>query len=277
MEQSAPHYLRIKELMESIECFNLIVAHLNSAESTRGRSIDDARVYDTFFDLACGHGLVGVLLAYAFPTRTVRSFDHAKRAAFFAFCRAFEDMRKTMLKEPWNIDMIDWDTEENFVAINRLEETNDASSAPDNVRDKEEPALSNIVFTLGDIDDARALVSASSFVIALHGCNEANRVAVEMAKSKDAVWAVMPCCIKASIYLPATVVSKLDDDSKYAFMCGVMCQTYDAQMVRAIDTRITTRAIVLCGGIEGFKKHCFVIGNNTKIQRERAKVEPTPH
>ena len=74
-----------------------------------------------------------------------------------------------------------------FVASNRLEETNDASTAPKDVRDDEEPALSNIVFTLGDIDDARALVNASGFVDALHGCNEANKVAVEMAKSQDAV------------------------------------------------------------------------------------------
>jgi len=278
MEKSAPHYLRIKELMESIECFNLILGHLNSAESTAGRSTDDVRVYDTFFDLACGHGLVGVLLAYAFPTRTVRSFDHAKRAAFFAFCHAFAQMRETMSRKPWTVGAIDWDTEEMFVASNRLEETNDASTAPEGVRDDEEPALSNIIFTLGDIDDARVLVNASSFVFAAHGCNEANKVAVEMAKSKQAVWAVMPCCIKASIYLPESVVSKLDDDAKYAFMCGVMCQKYDAQLIRAIDTRITTRAIVLCGGIKGFRKHCFVIGNNTKIQRERErKVEAPPH
>ncbi|ABO98254.1 predicted protein [Ostreococcus lucimarinus CCE9901] len=276
MEQSAPHYLRIKELIESIECFNVILGHLNSAESTAGRSMDDVRVYDTFFDLACGHGLVGVLLAYAFPTRTVRSFDHTKRAAFFAFCHAFEQMRKTMTRKPWTVGAIDWDTEEMFVASNRLEETNDASTAPKDVRDDEEPALSNIVFTLGDIDDARALVNASSFVVALHGCNEANKVAVEMAKSQDAVWAVMPCCIKASIYLPECIVSKLDDDSKYGFMCGVMCQKYDAQLIRAIDTRITTRAIVLCGGIKGFKKHCFVIGNNTKIQRERERKMEAP-
>ena len=58
---SAPQYTRVKEIIESIEAFKLIVAFLATAENHRE--------INGFFDLACGHGLVGVLLAYAYPGR----------------------------------------------------------------------------------------------------------------------------------------------------------------------------------------------------------------
>ena len=95
-----------------------------------------------------------------------------------------------------------------------------------------------------------------------------------MAIHAKAVWCVMPCCIKANLYLAETVISKLSDDTRFAYLCGVMSHKYDAQMVRSIDSRITTRPIVLCGGIDGYRKHCFVFGNNTKIQREREVKKP---
>lgn len=267
MEKSHPHFLRIKELVESIEAFNVIVAFLNSAESMGPKS-----VYDTFFDLACGHGLVGVMLAYAFPHRKVCSFDHARRSSFFAFAEAFAEMQN--VRESWDSSRdIDWDCEEKFEAFNRLV----AELPHENEHVAEEgveAALPNLNFFLGDIEAAKALVTDKSFVIALHGCNEANKTSVEMAIHAKAVWCVMPCCIKANLYLAETVISKLSDDTRFAYLCGVMSHKYDAQMVRSIDSRITTRPIVLCGGIDGYRKHCFVFGNNTKIQREREVKKP---
>jgi len=270
MEKTAPHFLRLKELIESIESFNLVLAHLNSAESTSDAA-KTSKLYDKFFDLACGHGLVGIMLAYAFPNRTVYAFDHAHRPAFYAYCRAFAKIRDA--GTPWSEDTIDWDSEETFVAANRLEAGQVASEIPSSDEPLETPALSNIIFTLGDIEKARPLVNDASVVIALHGCNEANKVSVEMARDANAIWCAMPCCIKASLYLPETVLSKLDDSARYNFLCGVMCHEYGAQLARAIDSRITNRPTMLCGGIIGYKKHCFVIGNNSKIERERAKNE----
>ncbi len=273
MEKTAPHFLRLKELIESIESFNLVIAHLNSAESTSEAAT--SKVYDKFFDLACGHGLVGIMIAYALPKRTVYAFDHTHRPAFYAYCRAFAKIRDA--DAPWSEGTIDWDAEEAFVATNRLEAEQDVSEIPASDEPVESPALSNIVFTLGDIEKARPLVNNASVVIALHGCNEANKVAVEMARDANAIWCAMPCCIKASLYLPETVLSRLDDSARYNFLCGVMCHEYGAQLVRAIDSRITNRPTMLCGGIVGYRKHCFVIGNNSKIQRERAKSETREH
>jgi hypothetical protein len=44
---------------------------------------------NAFFDLACGHGFVGVLLAYAYPERKVMACDRFRRPAFDIFVRAF--------------------------------------------------------------------------------------------------------------------------------------------------------------------------------------------
>ena len=43
MEKTAPHFLRLKELIESIESFNLVIAHLNSANRLRGSNLKSLR------------------------------------------------------------------------------------------------------------------------------------------------------------------------------------------------------------------------------------------
>jgi hypothetical protein len=45
-------------------------------------------------------------------------------------------------------------------------------------------------------------MDASSCVLALHGCNEANKESMDMAITAGALWCVMPCCILADLYLP---------------------------------------------------------------------------
>ena len=59
-----PKSLRVKELFETIESFRLIekqIAGVNAAAKKSG-----SKRIDTIYDLACGHGLLGVLLAYRF-------------------------------------------------------------------------------------------------------------------------------------------------------------------------------------------------------------------
>jgi hypothetical protein len=80
----APRWTRVKELVESVEAFRHALAFLAEAEGDRG-----GRVINTCFDMACGHGLVGVLFAYAFPEKTARACDWARRPAFDAYARVF--------------------------------------------------------------------------------------------------------------------------------------------------------------------------------------------
>ena len=78
-------HLRVKEVFESFEAFKIIssfvIATRKSATSQPLKSI---------VELACGHGLVGVLLAYRFPDLEVHLFDIHKRPTYEAFIRAFE-------------------------------------------------------------------------------------------------------------------------------------------------------------------------------------------
>ena len=89
------------------------------------------------------------MIAYALPKRTVYAFDHTHRPAFYAYCRAFAKIQTP--DAPWSEGTIDWDAEEAFVATNRLEAEQDVSEIPASDEPVESPALSNIVFTLGDI------------------------------------------------------------------------------------------------------------------------------
>ena len=67
-----------------MEAFKRALAFLAEAESHRG-----GLVIKTCFDMACGHGLVGVLFARTPSRKTARACDWARRPAFDAYARVF--------------------------------------------------------------------------------------------------------------------------------------------------------------------------------------------
>jgi len=91
-----------------------------------------------------------------------------------------------------------------------------------------------------------AALDRRALVLAIHGCNEVNRQAIEMARRADAAWLVLPCCLQVSEYVDARV--KLPDQVRYALLCGAMAEQFEAQLVESIDCRISKRAIVISGG-----------------------------
>lgn len=173
------------------------------------------RGVESIVELACGHGLVGVLLAYRFPYLQVHLYDLFKRPTYDAFIRAFEEVG---LKRPG-----------------------------------EDKVLPNIVFHEEDLLHSKEYIP-SSIVVCLHGCGDANKNAIEMAIDHGAAgWAVMPCCIlKDGSYLGEQSHVKLSDNvSRHPFMCGALASRYGAQLVDSIDNRITDRHIVIAGGVGG--------------------------
>mmetsp|Transcript_22758 Transcript_22758/g.51321 ORF Transcript_22758/g.51321 Transcript_22758/m.51321 type:complete len:411 (+) Transcript_22758:265-1497(+) len=203
---TGPQYLRVKELFESVEAYRVVASHLLSAQQ-QGKQVD------AIWDMASGHGLVGVLLAYRFPRKKVVCVDLERRPAFDAYVQA-------------------WRAEGHA-----LEEAGEAES------------LSNLEFRLGDLNEAMHKVTSSSCVIAVHACNEANRDTVEGARSRGAIWAVMPCCIRQKLYLPDASL-ELDDQTRYTLLAGAFANQYGAQILRTIDRRITARHVVICGGLD---------------------------
>ena len=275
----APRWTRVKELVESVEAFRNFLAFLAEAE-TKGE-----RTVETCFDMACGHGLVGVLIAYAFPEKIVNACDWTRRPAFEAYARVFGALASCEARG-LRFDYQTWACERR----DRLEKSkNNASGVPEDVEDVQArlvsslqsdgdvtvkkterkkgdaeiaagllraldetlpgETLGNVRFTEGDLNAFEPLVHSSSFVLALHGCNESTRDALALAKRKKALWCVMPCCVVKDLYAPECVLSNLDDAARYAFLCGVLSAKYGASLVRAVDKRITNRPVMLFGGL----------------------------
>ena len=90
-------------------------------------------------------------------------------------------------------------------------------------------------------------VGPRSLVLCVHGCNEVNVEAVEMARECGASWMVVPCCLKTELYVQLESM-RLTDAMQYAFLCGSMAKAYGAERVATLDARVTPRSIVLSGG-----------------------------
>ena len=185
-----PKYLRVKELFETIEAYKRI-----------GQAIYEqwkAGRVEVIYDFACGHGLLGVLLAYRFPKLRVVCVDLERRPAFD---HSLEVARERGV------------------------------------------ALENVAYVEGDFADQA--LPPKSFVICIHACNEATKIALEMATAAGACYAAMPCCIRDGIYLRR--VKHVDDATHYAASVGVIAGRFGADKITAIDARITNRNLIVLG------------------------------
>jgi hypothetical protein len=310
VELAAPRYTRVKELFETVEAFKLVHAFLAAMERrTTEDSAGDEKKIGTVFDLACGHGLLGVALAYAFPNKRVVACDRVRREALDVYLRAFGafadaeasgrafpevpglDDRDAFARNPPRPPDPDENPETTNAAANtpsaavrfdRVARSTASSRAetasgpagssaslaaldaalglnPPSPSSSSEGAgpishLANFEFALGEVSSLARRVRADALVLATHGCNEANRDAMDAADEAGAAWCVMPCCVLKDLYLPGCVVSRLSDEARYAFLCGAMAARYDARMVRSVDRRITNRPFMLFGGGEGGEK-----------------------
>jgi hypothetical protein len=216
-----PQYLRVKELFESLESFRIVssiivmaqeAAKSAGSESKGSSSSSSKENIETIYDLACGHGLVGILLAYRFPTKKVVCVDLEERESFHAFKAAFNELGESYM-----------------------------GAIP----------LSNLEYRGANLLTVESELTESSFLVALHACNEANKDVVDMARGADAAWAVMPCCIRSKLYLGGAPVLDLDSESRYKVLCGAFAEANDAQMIRSISRNITARPILIAGGFPG--------------------------
>lgn len=205
---ACPDGLRVKELLETFEAYYDVAAFAHDAG--KGKPID------TIFDLACGHGMLGVLLAYRFPQRQVVCVDLVKRPIFEALVGAFQ-------------------------------EHGEAGAG-------EARALSNLRFEEADLCELR--VPPRAMLVAVHACNDLNKTVLEAARDAGAPWAVMPCCVRAGTYLPCRAGGPLlqENDAQHLLNCGVVAGVYAAERLKAIDRRITNRNVLICGGA-GFEDY----------------------
>ena len=226
MAAKSPQHFRVKELFESFEAFKLLENFIVAAKKYRN--------IDRIFDVACGHGLVGMLLAYRFPAMQIVGVDVAIRPALKAWEQSFRVHGQKL--DEWQTPL------ENFEFVNGavedLERIAKESSVAYPERNKKNIGMTGL--------DAHCLA------VAVHGCNEVNRVAIETAIGAESLWATLPCCVPEQLYTPSTIIrlsDDLNDNARHVFMCGVMAERYNAQFVAQIDRTITNRAIMIAGGV----------------------------
>jgi len=215
----SPQYLRVKEIFETCEAFKLIGDMI-------AKDIDDI---DSIYDLACGHGLLGILLAYRFPRKRVICVDLVERQSHHVFRSAFVEVGESC-----------------------------GSKRP----------LSNLKeYRVADLVSVEAEVTRSSFLIALHACNEANKNVADMARGVGAGWAVMPCCIRSGLYLNGGAVLDHSSEDRYKLLCGAFAEANDAKVVRKISRRITARPILISGWSKASEKPSGKEGENDTLPR----------
>ena len=210
LEHSAEH-LRVKEVFETIEIWKKVVSHLQRCNKVRKeRNLPQiGRVYD----VASGHGLLAVLLAYRFPHTEVFALDIERRAGFELYVEA----------------------------VNRF-----GTPVGSNTE-----CLANLSFVVGRFEDlCEASSDAGLAYVCVHGCNELNFAVLQRAAEQLAAWLVVPCCIKdglTDVSVRCAAADEQGDDSRHAIMCGIMAAQNKANAILSIDRRITNRHLVIEG------------------------------
>ena len=171
---------RVKELFESIESFKFVSNFIITAQRTLKESGCPPLV--KICELACGHGLVGILLAYRFPHMQVSLYDIQRRPLFDSYLESWGKFGHTL--DP-----------------------------------NEKDPLCNLKFYEKDIKCAEGEGSINDcVVVCLHGCNEVNEIAVDMTlRGTNSVWCAMPCCIAKDLY-STTTINVEEDNMRYVFL-----------------------------------------------------------
>jgi len=221
--ETHPKELRTKELCETLEAVTLIGARINAhLASTNNKSTPGAKRKKesimTIYDLACGHGLAGVLLAYRFPKVRVRCIDRERRPCWNTYIEAFEGFGT---KSPGN-----------------------------------DTVMANLNFEEGDIMKSETLqqVLPGDYLICLHGCNELSPHVISAAIERRAGYAVMPCCLREKMLGLSTHSSNcnwgiMDDTARYALQVGYLAGKFQCAKVVAISHWITNRFLIIIGDI----------------------------
>ena len=205
-------HLRTKELIETVEAFvhaqSAIQNAITAARKDRTRTPPTA-----IFDMACGHGLGAVLLAYRFSKLRVVAVDREKRACFGSFVAA-------------------------FVA--------NCEAAP-----HESVVLENLSFFEGDIEATTPAPVAGAFFLCVHGCKGVSPLVMELAQRVRGGYCVMPCCIDGAKSFGLRTSScrarwALSDGQRYATQVGYLAGRFNAEVIAPIDEGITNKNLVIC-------------------------------
>ena len=200
-----PKHLRTKELIETVEVVKRAGSEINHLLSKAGQ-------VSGIYDLACGHGLAGVLMAYRFPKLQVVCIDRTRRPCFDSYLAAFKEHGEGPSLEK-NLKFVEGDITPSSAA---------GQSLP-----------------------------PQTFVLCIHGCNEMSTTAAELARRANGAYTIMPCCIRDDVFGVRTHSAfkrwHMDDSTRYSVQVGYLAGKLGARKVCTIDRRITNRHLGIVG------------------------------
>ena len=250
---AGPELLRVKELLETVEAFRQISRFAADAAKLRP-SGEVARIYD----VCCGHGLLGCLLAYRFPRADVICCDDTvERPALACYRAAFAAHGEAAAGEAAALTNLRYERGRLRPVIEREEaaaaaRTNAAATPANGERGDGIETGGGGESACGAGAGGASGVSGGGLVLvaAVHACNEANVDALACASACGAAWAVMTCCIRDGLYFPCGIRGAVaaDDDARHLLQCGAIAGAQGAERVNTIDRRITNRNVLICGG-----------------------------
>jgi len=211
-----PQQLRTKELCETLESVTLIGADINALLSKENDPSGDRKRSMTIFDLACGHGLGGMLLAYRFPSIKVVCIDKEERPCWTSYREAFEKFGVKANKQDTSV-------------------------------------TANLTFKVGDIMSSEVFQPQNGdYLMCLHGCNELSPFVLSTGQSYKTGFAVMPCCLRDGMLGVTTSSSNrnwgiVDDTARYSIQVGYLAGKFGVGKVAAISQSITNRFLVIIG------------------------------
>jgi len=217
-------YVRIKELLESVEVYFHVVHMILKRSTEQGcKAKRLARVYDA----GCGHGLVGMLIAATYPNIAVHSIDLVSRDSFLAHCDAFRSTGTAL-------NNLSFQTGDLALIRNKSHD----QRIDDGVNDDDDNHDDN-----GGYQEEGA---GHTLVLCVHGCKELTHESIELAKNNKWAWLSVPCCLQVMDHLDESTSLKIKSDhTRYAILCGAIIANYHPETVSTIDSRITGRGIVL--------------------------------
>lgn len=261
-----PTHLRVKELVETVESYKTIARHVHARDLAR-RDAGALRVTH-IYDMACGHGLLGVLLAYRFPSMHVVCVDLERRPAFDSYMAVLKELgepapgdggtrdRDATGCSMRNVTYVEADLADVPLpkpsSVGGGDGDGDASAAGASDGGGAAGTGASVELGAGASDGAFSLLGGvgCAAVVCVHACNEANTVALDRARKHGSVYAVMPCCIRDGL-LPCKVrcggTEATHDDARYLVSCGILAGAYGASLVTSIDRRITNRNVIVAG------------------------------
>ena len=194
----------------------MIGADINSLLSKEKDPTGSRKRSMTVYDLACGHGLGGMLLAYRFPSIRVVCIDKEERPCWATYRTAFEK-------------------------FGAKANEGDAS------------VTANVSFKLGDMTSSEVFRPAKGdYLMCLHGCNELSPFVLSAARSVSTGFAVMPCCLRDGMLGITTSSSNnnwgiVDDTARYSIQVGYLAGKFAVGKIAAISQSITNRFLVIIG------------------------------